>query len=50
MPTILGEYFFEGLGQCQPFDLAAKGNLAVSAEADDMKDFLANVDADRGKG
>ena len=41
---------FEGLGQRQPFDLATQNNLAVSAEADDMKDFLADVDADRGQG
>ena len=36
----------EGLGQRQSLDLAPKSNLAVNAEADDVKDFLANVDAD----
>ena len=37
----------EGLGQRQSLDLAPKSNLAVSAEADDVEDFFANVDADR---
>jgi hypothetical protein len=40
----------EGLGQRQSLDLATKSNLAVSPEADDVEDFLADVDADRGQG
>ena len=28
---------------------ATQNNLAVRAEADDLKDFLADVDADRGQ-
>jgi len=35
--------------QRQPLDLAAEGDLAVGAEADDVEDFLADIDADRGK-
>jgi hypothetical protein len=31
----------------QPFDLPTEGNLSVGVETDDMKDLLADVDADR---
>ena len=40
----------ERLGERQPLDLAAERDLAVSAEADEVEDFLADIDADRGKG
>ena len=30
-------------------DLAAERDPAVGAEADDVEDFLADIDADRGK-
>jgi len=39
----------ERLGDRQPLDLAPEGDLAISAEADDVEDFLADIDADRGK-
>ena len=32
------------------YNLAPESNFAVSAEANDVEDFLANVDADRGQG
>lgn len=31
-------------------DLVAKSDLAVGTKTNDVKDFLANVDADRGQG
>ena len=34
----------------QSLDLAAKSDLAVGAKTNDVEDFLANVDADRGQG
>jgi hypothetical protein len=40
----------EGLDECQPFDLAPKSNSTVSAQTDDVEDFLADVDANRGQG
>ncbi len=39
----------ERLDQGQSLDLAAERDLAVSAEADEVEDFLADIDADRGK-
>ena len=40
----------ESLGQCQPLDLATKSNLALSAETDDVEDFLANTMPIEAKG
>ena len=37
----------ERVGERQPLDLAAERDLAVGVEADDVEDFLADVDADR---
>jgi hypothetical protein len=42
------EAVFEGIHERQSLDLTAKSNLAVHAKADDVEDFLADVDADRG--
>lgn len=39
----------ERLDQRQPLDLTAECDLAVSAEANEVEDFLADIDADRGK-
>jgi hypothetical protein len=39
----------EGLNKRQSLDLATKRYLAVSAETDDVEDFLADVNADRGQ-
>jgi len=39
----------ERLDQRQTLDLAAERDLAVSAEANEVEDFLADIDADRGK-
>jgi hypothetical protein len=41
---------FEGLNERQPLDLAPKSDLAVGAKADDMENFLTDIDADRGQG
>ncbi len=41
---------FEGLDQRQSLDLPTKSNSAVSAEPNNVENFLANVDADRGQG
>jgi hypothetical protein len=43
------EAAFEGLYEYQPFDFATKSNSTISAETDDVEDFLADVDADRGQ-
>jgi hypothetical protein len=40
---------FEGLNEGKSLDLASKGDLTVGAKADDVENFLANVDADRGQ-
>jgi hypothetical protein len=39
----------ECLDQRQSLDLATKSDLAVRAKADDVEDFLPDVDADRGQ-
>jgi hypothetical protein len=39
----------ECLNQCQSLDLTTKSNLAVRAKANGLEDFLADIDADRGK-
>ena len=48
-PDDAGRQLLERLDQRQPLDLAAEGDLAVGAEADEVEDFLADIDADRGK-
>ena len=50
MPTMHRRQLLERLDQRQPLDLAAERDLAVSAEADEVEDFLADIDADRGQG
>ena len=49
MPTTQGGSLLNVSVERQPLDLAAEGDLAVNAEADDVEDFLADIDADRGK-
>lgn len=44
-----GRQSLEDLKERQSLDLATESDLAVSAETDDMEDFLADVDADRGQ-
>src|SRR6516165_4149992 len=39
---------FEGLHERQSLDLATKSNFAVRAKTNDVEDFFADVDADRG--
>jgi hypothetical protein len=38
----------EGLNERQSLDLATESNLAVGAKPNDVKDVLADIDADRG--
>ena len=42
------EVLAEALRWRQSLDLATKSNLDVHAKANDVEDFLAEVDADRG--
>jgi hypothetical protein len=39
----------EGIDKRQTLDLPAEGNTSIRAEADNVKDLLANVDADGSK-
>ena len=41
---------FKGLQERQALDLATKSNLAVRAKTNNVEDFLADIDADRGQG
>ena len=40
----------ERLLERQAADFTSERNLTVSAKADEVKDFLADIDADRGEG
>jgi len=40
----------KGLNERQSLDLATKSDLAVVAKTNDVEDFLADLDADRGQG
>jgi hypothetical protein len=44
-----GRQLLESLDERQPLDLAAERDLAIGSEADDVEDFLADINADRGQ-
>ena len=46
MPTTHGGSFSNTSLRAQSPDLPAKGNLPIGAEADEVKNLLADVDAD----
>ena len=44
-----GRNFLEGLNKREPLDLAPESDLPLYIEANEVKDVLADIDADRGK-
>jgi hypothetical protein len=44
-----GQECFEGINQRKALDLATERDLACRVEGDEVKDVLADIDADRGK-